>query len=181
MKSSDIAYNKVPLTVEQADATALPEREAPLTGKERNLQGWRVGVVSGVAITSTVLLLNICITAWAVGRHGGADENGQVTLFEGDCELSRRYNIAAHLLINILSTGILGASNYAMQCLSAPTRPEIDAAHARRKWMDIGVPSLRNLGRINRKRLLLWLLLALSSLPLHLLYVTKRQWGGTSF
>lgn len=37
-------------------------------------------------------------------------------------------------------------------------------------WLDIGVPSLRNLRRISTRRVVLWWLLALSSIPLHLLY-----------
>jgi hypothetical protein len=73
------------------------------------------------------------------------------------------------LLINALSTILLSASNYTMQCLSAPTRSEVDDAHSTGKWLDIGVPSVRNLGRIARKRVILWWLLGASSLPLHLL------------
>lgn len=62
------------------------------------------------------------------------------------------------------------ASNYSMQCLSSPTRKEIDKAHARRAWLDVGVPSFRNLRRLSTTRIVLWWLLALSSIPLHLLY-----------
>jgi hypothetical protein len=54
-------------------------------------------------------------------------------------------NIYLHLLINFLGTLILGAINYAMQCLFALTRAEVNAAHAKGKWLDIGVLSARNL------------------------------------
>lgn len=57
-----------------------------------------------------------------------------------------------------------------MQRLSAPTRREVDDAHKKYQWLDIGVPSVRNLLFINRWRTLGWLVLAVSSLPLHLLY-----------
>ncbi|MCJ1312051.1 hypothetical protein MMC25_005725 [Agyrium rufum] len=57
-----------------------------------------------------------------------------------------------------------------MQILTAPTRAEIDEAHTRGRWLDIGVPSVRNLRSISRKRVLLWFGLAFSSLPLHLLF-----------
>ena len=57
-----------------------------------------------------------------------------------------------------------------MQRLSAPTRDEVDNAHRRHKWVDIGVPSFRNLFFISRWRTLGWLVLAASSLPLHLFY-----------
>lgn len=75
-----------------------------------------------------------------------------------------------HLVINILSTLLLGASNYSMQCLSSPTRSEVDKAHGQGIWLDIGVPSIRNLRRLSVSRIVLWWLLAISSLPLHLLY-----------
>ena len=73
-----------------------------------------------------------------------------------------------HLAINILSTLLLGASNFCMQVLCAPTREEIDAAHTRRNWLSIGVPSLKNLFHIDRKKSALWLVLGLSLVPLHL-------------
>ncbi len=65
---------------------------------------------------------------------------------------------------------LLGASNYTMQCLSAPTRSEVDKAHSQGIWLDIGVPGVRNLRRISGVRITLWWLLAISSIPLHLLY-----------
>lgn len=57
-----------------------------------------------------------------------------------------------------------------MQILSAPTRKEIDKAHARKRWLDVGVPSVRNLNNVAGRKVLMWWLLALSSIPLHLMY-----------
>ena len=56
-----------------------------------------------------------------------------------------------------------------MQCLSAPTRKEVNVAHAQGKWLDIGVPSMRNLKSIAKVRLYMWLALGLSAVPLHLM------------
>ena len=53
------------------------------------------------------------------------------------------------------------------QCLAAPTRSEIDAAHTRRQWMDIGIPSIRNLFRIKAERML-WIAIGITSVLLHL-------------
>ena len=75
-----------------------------------------------------------------------------------------------HVAINVLSTLLLGASNYSMQCLSSPTRREVDKAHSQGIWLDIGVPSVRNLRKLSTTRIVLWWLLAISSIPLHLLY-----------
>jgi hypothetical protein len=57
-----------------------------------------------------------------------------------------------------------------MQVLNAPTRSECDEAHAQDKWLDIGITSLHNLTRITWPRRVLWLLLGLSSVPIHLFY-----------
>ena len=57
-----------------------------------------------------------------------------------------------------------------MQCLVAPTRKEADAAHSKAIWLDIGVPSVKNLRHISLKMVVLWWLLVISTMPLHLLW-----------
>ncbi|PKY02017.1 hypothetical protein P168DRAFT_283780 [Aspergillus campestris IBT 28561] len=54
--------------------------------------------------------------------------------------------------------------------LVSPTRAEVDQAHLRGKSLNIGVPSLRNLLHISRVRLILCLVLLVTSLPLHIFY-----------
>lgn len=49
-------------------------------------------------------------------------------------------------------------------------RQDIDKAHASYDWMDIGIPSVRNLWRISWLRKTLWFFLFVSSIPLHLVY-----------
>ncbi|KAF3043583.1 hypothetical protein E8E11_003089 [Didymella keratinophila] len=57
-----------------------------------------------------------------------------------------------------------------MQLLCAPTRADIDQAHHRGHWLEIGLMSFRNLRYFKSKRVILWAVLAVSSAPLHLLY-----------
>jgi heme/copper-type cytochrome/quinol oxidase subunit 1 len=140
----------------------------------RQFTGWRFGVLSGVLLAMTVLVLNLVITLqamkWKSGNNNSpTDDDGLRLLFEGDCKQASQLNVLAHLLINAMSTVLLSASNYGMQVLSAPTRSEVDSAHARRRWLDIGVLSVRNIKSINQKRAWMWGLLGASSLPLHLL------------
>jgi hypothetical protein len=90
-------------------------------------------------------------------------------LMEGDCQRVEFWNNGLHVVINILSTILLSGSNYCMQCLSAPTREEVDKAHANKRWLDIGIPSIRNVRHLGKQRIALWVVLALTSLPLHLL------------
>lgn len=117
---------------------------------------------------SLVFLINLIVTIWAAARYD--IENGVGTIHDGSCDSTKSLSLWSHLAINVLSTALLSASNYCMQCLSAPTRREIDRAHGRHVWLNIGVQSARNLLHISRTRALLWFLLALSSIPLHLFY-----------
>ena len=131
--------------------------------------GWHTGVLACATSVLVVLFINVVLTIYATAEY--QMENGIGTLYEGSCPKSRRIGLWLHLGINALSTVLLSGSNYTQQCLTAPTRREIDAAHARRRWMDIGVPSLRNLLRIKLERTLLWVAIGFTSIPLHLLYV----------
>src|SRR4051812_17828327 len=98
-----------------------------------------------------------------------ATKRSNSTAFTGDCDKVARMTTALHLLINILSTLLLGASNFCMQRLVSPTRREVDVCHGKKKWLDIGMPSVRNLFSISKGRTAIWFLLALSSAPLHFL------------
>ncbi|KAL5050120.1 hypothetical protein BDW71DRAFT_195051 [Aspergillus fruticulosus] len=132
------------------------------------LSGSRFALVLASAACIIVLSFNLGFLLWVVDRNRLKDDRG--ILYEGDCDRVRHLSTGLHLLINILSTTLLGASNYGMQYLCAPTRKDIDDAHERNSWLDIGVPSLRNLFYIPKRRRTMWLCLVLSSLPLHLVY-----------
>ena len=138
-------------------------------------RGWRASATFFMVVCTLVFIINLTVLIYASRYPGDGSDSGILVLREGntqsECASISRLNTWAHLLINLLSTILLAGSNYCMQCLSAPTRSEIDRAHARGGRMDIGIPSIRNLFRVDRKRLGLWLILGASSLPLHLLYV----------
>ena len=133
--------------------------------------GWHKAVLYCAATVVAVLFINIGLTVYAATNPRNKLERGVGILYEGGCDRSRTIGLLLHLGINGLSTLLLSGSNYTQQCLAAPTRSEVDAAHARRRWMDIGVPSVRNLFRIKRERRFLWIAIGFSSIPLHLLCV----------
>jgi hypothetical protein len=116
-----------------------------------------------------------CLTAWVVLVANTTAaiylplRYADARLFTGDCTTASRLDSGLHVAINFLSSLLLGASNLCMQLLSAPTRSEVDRAHHRRKWLDIGIPSLRNLRYIALERKICWGILAVGSLPLHFL------------
>jgi uncharacterized protein DUF6536 len=111
---------------------------------------------------------NLILLIVGVSRPGGVVD-GIATAMTGNSATISRLNVFLHILINIFSTALLTASSYCMQLLSAPTREEVDSAHRSGRYVDIGIMSLRNIRHISTKRRLLSLILALSSIPLHLL------------
>jgi hypothetical protein len=132
------------------------------------LVGWRFGVLISAVLSSLVCIFNVAITLWVVTKHR-RDDNGLHLLYTGSCSKAQTLSTGIHVIINVLSTILLGASNYCMQCLSAPTRREIDKSHAKGSWMDIGVRSMRSLGGVASWKRWAWALFALTTLPLHLL------------
>lgn len=139
-----------------------------LSNTRQPLRGWRFGVLLCSAMASFALVTN-CIAAIVIHSKYGT-QKGVSTAFEGDCHFVNQLSLGLHVLINVLSSLLLSASNYTMQVLNAPTRSECDKAHARGDWLDIGITSLQNISKISWQRRLLWLLLGLSSVPIHLFY-----------
>lgn len=120
-----------------------------------------------IGIIGFILMTNLSVTIFAVKSYGS--RNGVGLIYEGDCSTVKRLDQWLHLLINLLGTGMLSASNYCMQLQAAPTRENVNAAHAKHKWLDIGIPSLRNLKYLSMWRRCSWALLALTSIPIHLM------------
>jgi hypothetical protein len=150
---------------------ASKDCEAPsqlLRKRRYRFKSWKVGVTTAAVTTTTVFLVNSLLTVWASIKFG--TEDGIGTAYEGACGTVSAWSFWLHILINGLSSMLLSASNYTMQCVTAPTRRECDLAHARGDWLDIGVPSIRNLFRISWQRRIMWILLAFSNTPIHLLY-----------
>ena len=120
-----------------------------------------------------VLALNFVMAIVATGISYSKPSNKRrfqsIALYDGDCSVSSHWATGLHLLINLLSTLLLAASNYVMQCLGAPSRSDVDQAHKQRKWLDIGTFSVRNFAVMDTRRKILWTLLLLSSTPIHMM------------
>lgn len=138
----------------------------------RYCEGWRAGATASCIVALIVLVVNASVIAWATSRYPPVGGFG--VIFSGGCAEAKRMNTWLQLIINILSSTLLAASNYCMQCLSSPTRKEVDKAHSQGKILDIGIPSIQNLRSIGTDRRVLWIALALSALPLHFVSVFEE-------
>lgn len=141
-----------------------------LWNRFRALSGWRKSAFINTVLVSIVFLVLFLwqIIVWA--RTGEAA--GYQIIHTGRCDGNGvgRLNTVLHLIINILSSLVLASTNFFMQVLNAPSREELDSAHEKGSWLDIGVPSPRNAFRVSRFKMIMWLLFFLSSVPMHLLF-----------
>lgn len=119
-------------------------------------------------LSLVVLALNLALLV--VSSRLPLTRDGTNILMRADCTSVSQWNVLSHSIINIMSTALLAASNYSMQLAMAPSRDDVNKEHARRRWLNIGVPSIRNLRAMSLPRQLCWALLLLSSFPLHLVY-----------
>ncbi|KAF9697560.1 hypothetical protein EKO04_004018 [Ascochyta lentis] len=129
----------------------------------------RTILIAMCAVAGLATITNL-VTAVVFRYKYGAKGGYEGGLFRGDCAFASRLNLGLHIAINAISTMLLAASNLCMQLLMAPTRSMIDKAHAQQRWLDIGIPGFHNFRHVTLKKRVVWVILALSSLPLHFLY-----------
>ncbi|KAF5528355.1 hypothetical protein CGCA056_v000115 [Colletotrichum aenigma] len=128
---------------------------------------WRRGALSFAAAALFTFIVNFSFAIWTMTKEA---PDGVGLIWEGGQTIVKAWNTAMHIVINIISTILLAGSNYCMQCLMAPTRSELDKAHSERRWLDVGIPTIRNFKSITLRRKVLWIMLSISSFPLHLLF-----------
>ncbi|KAL3496409.1 hypothetical protein BJX62DRAFT_232516 [Aspergillus germanicus] len=144
------------------------------TNEDEKQPHWIRGVHICAALSSAVLLVNLILLIIAIVLSRRVNDDSGVfsgdVIYDGSCTISKRWDTALHLLINVLSTTIIAASNYTMQTLVAPSRDEVNRAHGKGKWLDVGTPSTRNLFVVGPYRAWLWVVLLVTATPFHLLY-----------
>ncbi|KAK4241300.1 hypothetical protein C8A03DRAFT_41246 [Achaetomium macrosporum] len=131
--------------------------------------GWRAGVAMIVLATFAILIAGfVCLVVAISGVS--LEEAGRSAIFAGSCATARGIDWGLHAAINVLVVALVAGANYTFQILSSPTRSEVTAAHQGREWLDIGVPSFRNLGRIRGSRTLLAVVLLATAVSTQMLY-----------
>jgi hypothetical protein len=104
---------------------------------------------------------------WAVIHYPIEDDTG--TVYTGSCQVVHYADGLSHVILNVVSTLFLGAGNYCMQVLVAPSRKDVDKAHKEKVSMDIGIHSVRNVWRMSYGKRAMWILLGITSTTMHLL------------
>ncbi|KAL2129970.1 hypothetical protein VTI74DRAFT_7059 [Chaetomium olivicolor] len=117
-------------------------------GSRRLVVGWRAAVAMNVLVMFLTLIVgfvSLVVAISGVSLPGAA-------IFVGSCAAARGVDLGLHAVTSVFAVVMVAGANYTFQVLSSPTREEVTAAHEKRDWLDIGVPSLRNLGKIKAGR-----------------------------
>ncbi|KAF4458018.1 hypothetical protein F53441_172 [Fusarium austroafricanum] len=114
------------------------------------ITGWRAGVAVNMFLAFLILVASIvCLAIASAQGHmstwGSSLMEGSSTTVEGIA----RGIVAA---VNVFAIVLIAGANYVVQILNSPTRAEVDNAHSTFKWLDIGIPSLRNMSLISSTR-----------------------------
>lgn len=88
----------------------VQQHQQPLDGER--FQGWRFTVFLAFIASLVVLLLNLGFLLYTVAHHRQKDQKG--VLYQGDCVKVQHMSTGFHLLVNVLSTALLAASNFGM-------------------------------------------------------------------
>jgi hypothetical protein len=128
--------------------------------------GWRGGVLACVVLVACCVLIEIALLVVAVKLN--SPQNGLGTLYRGSCARVKNLSNCLPIPLNVLGTITLSSSNYVMQTLNAPNRQEIEKAHQSACFLNVGISSPSNLRHTSRLKRTLYVLLALSTVPIHL-------------
>lgn len=131
------------------------------------------------AIVAAVWILCFVVAIW-VGVSYPASPGLVYTLRTSSCDAIRNANFWIHLLINILASALYAISSYIMQRLLAPTREDIDKAHATGEGLNVGTLAILNLSLLGRARKSVFTFLWASSLPIHLLFNSLFVYSSTN-
>ncbi|KAI1180992.1 hypothetical protein F4777DRAFT_585357 [Nemania sp. FL0916] len=130
---------------------------------------WQSTGMINVVLIFILEIILVAFFATSLAKTGSTILASSI-IYEGPCAKTKTLNLVLHLLINLISTGLAGSSNYFMQILSSPSRKEIDKAHNNSCALDIGTPSLHNLRYLSRFKWVCWIILLTSALPIHFFF-----------
>ncbi|KAI8629916.1 hypothetical protein F5Y19DRAFT_63135 [Xylariaceae sp. FL1651] len=134
----------------------------------RHFTGWRGGVVYNTFLAFLILVIGIISLILVITRTKVF--SGALAIYSGNCSMASQINIGIHVVINVFTVVLLAGANYVFQVLTSPTRREIAAAHDRKRWLDIGVTSLRNFFYVSGFRAAIGAVLLLVAIAIQVIY-----------
>lgn len=115
--------------------------------------GWRWGVVLNVLLSFIILLVAVVCLILAVTNR--KFKKKETIIATGKCSKISSIDQGIHAALNILGFFFIAGASYVSQILVSPTRNEASFAHSEMSYLDIGIPSLRNLRGISVGRAVL--------------------------
>lgn len=113
MKPDSPRQDTTPMMLDKDESGQTEPETTKRTSRLRQwCAGWKFTVALASSASMFVLAFSLGFILWAVQRHQLQSNRG--TLHEGACDRVKVISIVLHLVINILSTILLGASNYCM-------------------------------------------------------------------
>lgn len=131
----------------------LPGQRNPDGGWRRLLVGWRAGIALNVLLSFVVLVAGFVCLILAISKV--SISAGESVIYAGSCPTASHINWGLHAAISVFAMVMVAGANYVFQVLSSPTRAEVTRAHGKKKWLDIGIPSVRNFAHIASSRVFL--------------------------
>lgn len=143
------------------DLTAADSRTPPRRKRWSDPVWWCVYGNTAILIINVIFI--IVATARAGSRYGGVAFGSNI-LYEGSCTTAKDMKIGIHLIINLFSVILTATSSFSSNILMSPSRTDVDRAHSERKWLTIGVLSIRNLRSLRWPHRTMWVVLTSTSL-----------------
>ena len=98
----------------------------------KTIEGHHFGMICCAISSAVIFWIDQLVTILASSHYG--TKRGFGTLQSGKCSKTKDLAARLHLDINVLSALLLGGgSKFPMQCLSSPTRKEVDRAQPQKK------------------------------------------------
>jgi hypothetical protein len=136
-------------------------REKDTRGWKRFSVGWRAGVALNALLSLLILVAAFVCVVLAIAKNSLSD--GPSAIFSGSCLTASAIDLSLHVVVNIFAVVLIAGANYIFQVLSSPTRSEVAVAHDKKKWLDVGVQSVRNFGHIQASRVFVTLVILVAA------------------
>lgn len=147
-------------------AHSPPHQNKVPSSSSSRFSGWRGGLLA--ATISLAICVVVELVLLIVALKLSSPVSGLGTLYFGSCDRVKKLSDYLLIVLNVIGTITIGTSNYVMQTLTAPSRRQIDKAHANGSFLDIGISSPSNIRQLGGRRRVMYFLLGASTVPIHL-------------